>query len=97
MEAKEYREELKQRRAKVLAVYDRALELAAVATAETAAVLMAGVRVGNTIDDRLDGAAKQTIDVTQKDERTAEQIERDVKAKMALAGLLDGPGNASNH
>lgn len=59
MEAKEYREALKERRAKVLAVYDRALDKALLA--DDPQTLMVGVRVGNTIDERLDGKANQPL------------------------------------
>jgi hypothetical protein len=59
MEAKEYREALKERRAKVLQVYDRVLEKALLA--DDAPTLMAGARVGQIIDDRIDGKANQPL------------------------------------
>ena len=59
MEAKEYREELRKRRAKVLQVYDRVLDKALVS--DDASVLMAGARLGNAIDDRLDGKPNQSV------------------------------------
>ena len=96
MEAKEYREALKARREKGLAIIDRLYERALAENAGLDAIIAAARQI-EVSDSRIDGAAKQVIDLTQKDERTAEQIERDVKAKMVQAGLLDGPGNASNH
>lgn len=60
MEAAEYRTALKARREKVLRVYDKVLDKALQDEAD-AGVLMAAARLGNAIDDRLDGKPNQSV------------------------------------
>lgn len=59
MEAKEYRELLRQRREKALAVIDRVLERADDDNADMN-TLLAGVRVVEMIDNRIDGRPNQS-------------------------------------
>lgn len=60
MEAKEYREELRKRRAKGLRVIDKVLDAADAEGADLAA-LVAGVKVVEMIDNRIDGKANQSV------------------------------------
>lgn len=59
MEAKEYREALRKRRGKILAIYDRVLEKAE--TSEDFNIIMQGANLGQKIDDRIDGKPSQTL------------------------------------
>lgn len=60
MNAEEFRAELAQRRAKVLAVLDNALDAGSAPEAD-AQMLAVGLRAAEAVTDRLDGKPAQTI------------------------------------
>lgn len=66
MEAKEYREALRQRREKILRIYDRVLDKAV--TSEDFNVIVAGANLGQKIDERIDGKPNQSLSGPPDDE-----------------------------
>ncbi len=77
MEAKEYREKLRERTAQAIAAYDDAFASGNPALALSAA---------KQLEDRLYGAAKQTIE-TQPDTRTDDEIRADIERRKKELGV----------